>query len=85
MKVTSVGLVAAVAAVGEVVAVGVGVRRPGVEGAGAVSKPVVVPATLVGRGTAVLAERTPALEAVSYRLPVAVPVPVTVIVPVAVP
>lgn len=75
------GILAAAAAVGEVVAVGVGVRRPGVEGAGAVRKPIVVPAALVGRGTAVLAERTPALEAVSYRLPAAVPVPVTIIVP----
>ncbi len=73
---TSVGLVAAAATVGEAVVAGVGVRRPGVEGAGAVRKPVVVPAALGGRGTAVAPERTPALEAVSYRLPVAVPVPV---------
>jgi len=67
----SVGLAAAI--VSEVVAAGVGVR-PGVEGVGAVKKPVVVPAALGTRGTAVPPERTPALEAVSYRRPVAVPV-----------
>jgi hypothetical protein len=85
---TSVGLVAAAAAVGEPVEgapAGVGARRPGVEGAGAVRKPVVVPAALVGRGTAVAPERTPALEAVSYRLPVAVVVAASLIVPAAVP
>ena len=77
MTAESVGLAAA-ATVGEVVAAGVGVRRPGVEGVGAVRKPVVVSAALGARGTAVPPERTPALEAVSYRRPVAVPVPVPV-------
>jgi hypothetical protein len=44
---TSIGLVAAAATVGEAVVAGVGVRRPGVEGAGAARKPVVVPEKVV--------------------------------------
>lgn len=63
---------------------GVEVRRPGMEGAGAVRKLVAVPVALRGRGTAVPPDRTPALDAVSYRRPVAVPVAVPEIVPVAV-